>query len=72
MPAARDKLVRRARSRATGTTVEIWKGLDAQPGYQTVCVEHGGIAEHETRSAAFEWAPVPDQWCPVCQGEEQA
>lgn len=62
-------LIQSRRSRTTGTTVEVWRNFDYQPGYQTICVEHGGICEHETRRYATDWAPVPDQWCPGCQGD---
>lgn len=67
------------RSRQTGTKVEVirrfehgaWMSSEASPDgrfiYETICVEHGGVCEHETRKLAERFAPVPREWCPTCQ-----
>jgi hypothetical protein len=64
------------RSRTTGTIVQIVDNRDGSfdsdaegnPWY-TVCVDHGGVCSHITRRLAERFAPVPDEWCPDCQGE---
>lgn len=63
----------RTKSRATGTHVLLGRaedlGMTPDDGaWVTICEEHGGIVSHETRALAAGWTPVPDQWCPVCQG----
>jgi hypothetical protein len=62
-----DVLLERKRRRQTGTTVEVWFGFDDAPGYQTVCVDHGGICEHAASTDARYWAAHPVDWCPGCQ-----
>jgi hypothetical protein len=68
-------VVSRSRSRVTGTTVEVIDNRDGRfdsgdpNGWFTVCVEHGGVCSHETRALATSFAPVPNEWCPICQEE---
>jgi hypothetical protein len=64
-----DSLVQTRRSRQTGTTVSVWHQLDWQPGWQTVCDDHGGVCDHDTRRAALDFAPIPRDWCPGCQDD---
>lgn len=68
-------LVRRARS--TGTHVALYPSKvfeDSEDGkthpWCTVCEEHGGVTFHPTRKLAESWMSHPEEWCPVCQGEE--
>ena len=63
----RERLIESRRRRQTGTTVDVVYGLDGNPGWWNVCVEHGGICEHETRALAMSFASVPIEWCPTCQ-----
>jgi hypothetical protein len=70
-------IVSERRCRATGTVVQVIDNRDGgfdsnaeeNPWY-TVCVDHGGVCSHMTRTRAFGFAPVPDQWCPGCQEKE--
>lgn len=77
------RVVYERRARQTGTVVQIVdRGLDdferaeaAERGYEwhrweTVCVDHGGVCSHLTRSVAKSFAPVPREWCPTCQEED--
>lgn len=63
----KERLVERRRRRRTGTTVEVWRGFDGQPDWQTVCVEHGGICLHYTLADAMAFARDPAEWCPGCR-----
>lgn len=71
-------IISERKSRATGTVVQVIDNRDGEfdtnveenPWY-TVCVDHGGVCSHMTRALAVDFAPVPDQWCPVCQGEDE-
>lgn len=49
-------------------------GIETDPDYpwSTVCEPHGGVVCHETRELAEAALSHPDQWCPVCQGHEEA
>lgn len=66
------------RCRATGTIVQVIDNRDGEfdasaeenPWY-TVCVDHSGVCSHMTRALAERFAPVPDEWCPVCQGTDK-
>jgi hypothetical protein len=69
------RVVSEHRARATGTTVQVVDNRDGSFDFDdlpwfTVCVDHGGVCSHETRRDAASWASVPDQWCPICQGDE--
>jgi hypothetical protein len=77
-----ERLLQSRRSRQTGTTVDVirhaeidgdWPS-DQHPAYrrwyETICVDHGGVCEHDTRALAERFAPVPREWCPTCQEEE--
>jgi len=67
------RVVSEHRSRITGTTVQIVDNRDGSfdcgdpNGWFTVCVDHGGVCSHMTRRDATMFAPVPNEWCPVCQ-----
>jgi len=58
------KLERRARS--TGTKVQLWKNFDGAR-WVTLCEDHGGLVEHDTRRLAEGWLSHPEDWCPTCQ-----
>lgn len=65
------------RSRSSGTVVGLYRadeaGLDADAGpFATVCEDHGGIVNHRTRSIAESHLSHPIEWCPRCQGDEDA
>lgn len=62
-------------ARSTGTLVGLYEaqgaGLDVSSGpWVTVCETHGGLVHHDTRALAESHLSHPDEWCPVCQGEE--
>ena len=69
-------VVRERRSRQTGTVVQVWDNRDGgfdcddPNGWFTVCVDHGGVCSHETRSLAQAFQLVPREWCPGCQAIE--
>lgn len=64
------------RSRSTGTTVAVIDNRDGSfdagddLGWFTLCEDHGGVCSHPTRKLAESWAPVPDEWCPDCRGDQ--
>lgn len=68
-------LVQRRKVRRLGVTVSIYnreQGIDCDPdaNYVLVCDDHGGMLAVRTLSLARNHAPVPDDWCPYCRGEE--
>lgn len=66
------------RSRRTGTLVDVVDSfhpnsyIDPDEGgrWATVCVDHAGVVYHSTLALARHHAPVPDEWCPSCQGRD--
>lgn len=72
-------LVRERRiARGTGTEVELvdaghpdCRDFDPAEGgrWVTVCVDHGGIAQHGTWRNARQWLGHPEEWCPTCQDD---
>ena len=36
-----------------------------------VCEPHGGIVHHERYKDAADFLSHPEEWCPVCQGDDQ-
>jgi len=65
------------KSRSTGTVVGLYQAsktsslADPDCGdWVTVCEDHAGLVYHDTRSNAEGWLSHPEEWCPVCQGEE--
>lgn len=61
------------RARSTGTVVALYRQTfecDPDLPWETLCVDHGGIVCHETRRTAEGWLSHPEEWCPVCKGEE--
>jgi len=63
------KLERKARS--TGTVVQLWKNFDGAK-WVTMCEDHGGLVEHDTRKLAEGWLSQPQDWCPTCQDKRDA
>jgi hypothetical protein len=69
-------IIQERKARATGTVVQVIDNRDGEfdasaeenPWYN-VCVDHGGVCSHMTRKLAMRFAPIPDEWCPGCQGE---
>jgi len=65
----------RRRNRATGTVVEVVDATDATEPFDpadggrwaTVCVDHGGVAQHPTLALARSWAADPTGWCDDCR-----
>lgn len=58
--------------RETGTRVYVERtgpgsSIEQEPGWATVCQDHGGVVVHETRRLAERFASVPTEWCPTCQ-----
>ncbi len=55
------------RNRATGTIVQLVYAESADPDqpWETICVDHGGVCSHETRTLAESWLSHPDEWCEV-------
>lgn len=69
-----ENVLQERRARSTGTVVRVIDNRDgsfdtnsAENPWYTVCADHGGVCSHMTRRLALDWAPVPDQWCPICQ-----
>jgi hypothetical protein len=69
-------VVQRRKNQMTGTMVVVatcW-ALDLEPEddfvWVTLCEDHGGLVYHPSKTTAKFWAAHPDEWCPVCQGEE--
>lgn len=59
-------------ARSTGTMVMIIRTgpgswVEQEPGWMTICDDHGGCVMHDTLSDARAWAPHPEGWCPDCQ-----
>lgn len=65
-----EMLIQERRNRQTGTIIEVWKELDGQPGYATICKPHSQICHHDTRADALSWAAEPIVWCEICNGNE--
>ena len=69
-------LVAFRKARSTGTHVGLYQaqeaGIERDPEYPwaTVCEEHGGLMLHPTRTLAEGWLSHPEDWCPVCMGQE--
>lgn len=67
-------LSRKARSTKTVVTLYLAEaqGMDGESGkYMTVCEPHGGVVHHDTYNDARNFLSHPEEWCPVCQGEEE-
>lgn len=66
-------------SRQTGTLVLVVDGalggLDTDDGaapWSTVCDDHSHVICHETIQQAYDFAPVPGEWCEHCMAEAAA
>lgn len=57
------------KNRQTGTTIEVGPAeVPADGGkWACICVEHGGICQHDTARQMWDWARSPVDWCPGCQ-----
>ena len=65
-------IVQRRKARSTRTVVEVLDNrsksfFDDNERWYTICVDHGGLASHPTRSLAVRWASMPEHWCDECQ-----
>jgi hypothetical protein len=72
MTTAIDQIISHRKTRTTGATVTITRvgpgsSFEQDPGWMTMCLNHGQLVFHETRALAFENAPVPEQWCSDCE-----
>jgi hypothetical protein len=69
-------LVEQRRARSTGTLVGLYRsveaGMESDPElpWSVVCEPHGGIVCTESRAHGRSAMSCPDDWCPVCQGDE--
>jgi hypothetical protein len=59
-------LVQSTRARSTGTVIEVLDRRDDGEGWETICVDHGGVCTHDTRALAVSFASAPEEWCPTC------
>jgi len=64
----------RRRNQRTGVTVELVdthhpdSRLDPDGGrWATVCIDHGGLVNHDTLAIARSFLSVPWEFCPDCQ-----
>ena len=48
------------------TKTHVSARLDDFLGWITICEDHGGYAEHATKSAAISWIAEPWVYCPTC------
>ena len=62
------ELLAERRTRSTGTLVQLVYSESADPDqpWETICVDHGGVCSHETRTLAEQWLSHPDEWCEDC------
>lgn len=64
------------KARSTGTLVGLYRsaegGIESDPElpWSVVCEDHGGVLSMETRAMASTAMSQPDDWCPVCSGQE--
>lgn len=58
------------KNRQTGTMISAYR--DDFLGWITMCEEHGGYAEHATKSVAMSWMTEPKVWCQGCQAQEES
>lgn len=69
-------LVEQRRARSTGTKVSLYRsaegGMESDPElpWSVVCEDHHCLVSTETRAQARSAMSCPDDWCPVCRGEE--
>jgi hypothetical protein len=66
------RVVQTRRNRQTGTLIDVIDRRDDHDGggdWETICVEHGTVCSHETRSLALYFAPSPLDWCETCMEE---
>lgn len=67
-----DEIVSHRKTRTTGATVTVTKvgpgsSFEQDPGWMTMCLNHGQLVFHETRALAMENSSVPEQWCSDCE-----
>jgi hypothetical protein len=66
-----DEIVHHAKTRQTGATVTVTRvgpgsAYEQEPGWMTMCLNHGQLVFHETRSLAIAHAADPAGWCSDC------
>lgn len=67
-----NEIVRHTRARSTGATIAVERTgpgswIEQDPGWVTVCVNHGQCCMHETRRLAESFAACPEEWCSDCR-----
>lgn len=64
------------RARATGTLVGLYRSVeggmenDPELPWSVVCEDHSCLVSTATRATARSAMACPNDWCPVCRGEE--
>lgn len=67
--------LRKTRSgREVGLYRSLEAGIENDPDHPwaTVCEAHSGVVCHPTREIAEAAMSYPEDWCPTCQGDEEA
>lgn len=59
-------------ARETGATITVEKTgpgswIEQEPGWMTLCLNHGTCCSHDTRELAESHASTPSGWCADCR-----
>jgi hypothetical protein len=66
-----------ARNRQTGTLISVVDNRDGETTededspWLLICEEHSEMSAHTSRRAAGRFAPVPEEWCSGCRGDDE-
>lgn len=65
------EVVSHRQARETGSTITVERTgpgswIEQEPGWITLCLNHGQLVIHETRALAQDHASLPSGWCSDC------
>lgn len=66
-----DEIVRHVKTKSTGATVTVTRvgpgsSYEQEPGWMTMCLDHGQLVFHDTRILAVRHSSEPEGWCTDC------
>lgn len=67
-----DEIVRHVQAKETGATVIVQRvgpgsAYEQEPGWMTMCLNHGQLVFHQSRILAVRHSSYPSNWCSDCQ-----
>lgn len=67
-----DEIVRHAQAKSTGATIIVQRvgpgsAYEQEPGWMSMCLNHGQLVFHDTRILAVRHSSEPEGWCSDCE-----